>query len=341
MSSVRYLEGLVPDDALLHLPFDDDANHGDSVASISAAKGPDATLIGATNPTWEVLRNGRRGARFDGTSQELRSTGISSAARHIFVSASFVGAVFDTGYNGLLSTSSFGLFLGNTGTVDTWFDFGYGDTIRKDGSASNVGPMSGVPGLIEGELASGYTVDNIIIGEDRAQGRYWDGAIYGVVISPRVLTGYELANMRLWGHLVGRTSKAAGLTLDFPTPEQIFHYKNQGIDRYSRLEDLPEDFSKVDLAREYEDGGHSFYEISDVGTTGFEVAFNGISLAKRQVLDEFAREVRTTREFNFYNYRHQRTYKVRIARGGYRARHQRHRSWRHDCSFRLLTYPGD
>lgn len=145
------------------------------------------------------VQNGKQSIYFDGTKNPLSYSG-SFTARHIFVVASFDDATFNASeYQGLVTDNNGvnGLLVGSPGTNKfTDFSFGSGYQYRKFdigyASSNQLAPVSGQKAIMEISLTTGWSLDGVLIGRDRAfTARKWKGHFFEALFYSEIQGEFE------------------------------------------------------------------------------------------------------------------------------------------------------
>lgn len=140
---------------------------------------------------------------FDSATSSPVTNSSSVVLNTMFVVASASGSTFGSQYRGLLGGPGAGDPLGLVGTLSSnlFFDAGNGQVYRKANTvyANNnmVGPMSGLPKVIEMQYTAGIGFAlGIQIGKDRNFAtRLWDHNVFEIMIYTRILNDYERARI--------------------------------------------------------------------------------------------------------------------------------------------------
>lgn len=305
-------------------------------------------IVQATDPpvlTANVFA-GKYGWHFDATKNPLMYTGATVTPKHIFILASYDDATFNE-FRALLSGASGAsgqyLLLGDNGT-DHFVDPGLGanfayrknDIAHPDNDAK--APIDGTFALIEVQMPSGFTLDDIQVGNaDGLSNHAWKGYFVEMFMYDRVLTDAERQSILLYFNLEFQLHSLLGLNLYFPSDSFVPY-------RRRRFYAEPPMFSKITDTFEFEDGGKTFNEVADTAPRRWEYDYRFVNSTlptdpgEVRLFDEFYEMVRLATPFNFTDKYGTVWDNVRIE--NYDRDHDAHKPWRQTIKFRLIRYPN-
>lgn len=260
-------------------------------------------------------------------------------AKHVFILAKYdLAANFGGSYRGLISdNNAITVLVGDNAASSTTFtNIGFGGNYAYKKSqtafaeANQQAPFTNFE-LLETILTSGFSLQSLRVGQQTTNtARRWRGRWADLKLYSSVLSGNDLRKLRLYYDLKFQLWLTAITTLEFPDPTLT------GIN-WRRFKRAPLDWDSVSDSFEFEDGGRTFNERTDTPPIEWEVGFEGLTRAQLDIFDEFNRAARRSRSFSFVDKFGDTHTGVRI--GSYSSDHDDYKSWRHNCSFRLIKYP--
>lgn len=165
--------------------------------------GNSRTLTGNAGnaPVLTEYNNENYGWYFDGTRDPLVYTGAVTV-KHAFIVAAAEGAAFDLN-RGLITGPAAGDLVVSEATGTEFFDFSgtYPDMVYRKSNvvlanASQAAPMNNTLALIELSSATGFALDGIQLGQQKALGtRLWKGIFMEGLFSDRVYNDAERARL--------------------------------------------------------------------------------------------------------------------------------------------------
>lgn len=343
-----FLSELVPQTGLLaDYPHDDAAANRDTpgnVLSVTDYSGNGRGLapgIGASYPDYVLDGlNGHPVIQFAAENSLLFAGSVTP--KHVFIVAQYdLAANFGGTFRGLIGGDTSGdILTGDNGASSTKFtnfanggDYSYIKShVAAAGESAQEAPFS-YPELLEVSFSSGFTLDGIKLGQQKANsGRRWYGPVGDTKLYSVAKTGNDLRALRLFYDLKYLLWLTAGTTLEFPDPT-ITNIP------YKHFDELPRPWAEITDAYEYEDGGMSFNTRTDNPKREWQLDMRGgLAKAQTDIFDAFWEAVGINRTFSFTDKDGTVWDNVRVV--SYSRSHQEHKSWSRDVSFRLCKYPS-
>lgn len=329
-------------------PLDNDTV-GASVINDESGNNKDMAPVGLDTDiptiTANVL-NGRQGVVHN-ADQYPMAWAAAVSIRDVFIVAKVDDTTdFDDPYRGLLSgvdDTNYPVLVGK-GTTTRWLNNAEGapsmgwlldDVLQAEGART--APFDSFRRIRVTTSGTALALDGIQVGRDREHtDRLFKGKWTDLMLFSTQRTEDEAKAISLYQDLKFNLWRTNGTSINFPTPGMT------GI-AYRRFYTVPERWDDTVASHEYEDGGMSFNEISDIAIKEWEVEFDCVAqthaLAKTQyeIFDEFWNAVRTSRSFNFTDKYGTTHTGVRVKK--YSRDHRAHKSWQNEAAFTLVKYP--
>lgn len=260
-------------------------------------------------------------------------------ARHFFVVAKYNGANFGSSYRGLISDQATNpVLLGNNSSGTTFFDLTPLSVTYYKAQTNYVQSAMSAPlnsyALVEISSASGWALDGIQIGQDRADSsRRWSGWVVEPLIFSSVLTDFERKRVNLYYDLkysLWKTNGAVNYEIEFPSPWMLpelgyYHYR-----------EIPVNWDSVTIKHEYEDSGASFADTTDTPPQYWEIEYTGLTSDEAQIFDAFNDAVRRKHTFTFTAKDGTEHSGVRI--DSYERNHEGNKAWNNSVKFTLVKF---
>lgn len=337
----EYLSALVPTANLwAWYPLNETATDGAFVTTVADASGNGRDLAAAgaapDAPVWAANGLGsRKTIVFNQESPLQRVEAVN--LKHIFIVAkSGAVATFDT-FRGLIGDAGAadGILMGDSGT-SKFFNWTYGAGFSYVKSQvlyaenNQQAPFTNFE-LMEIAKSAGFGYSGLRVGQDRNNVlRKWIGSVAEIITYTSVLSANDVYKLRLYFDLKFGLWRTSGTALFFPHPDVT------GI-QWERFYAEPLDWEDVTVSHEYDDRGRSFNDISDTPPQFWEIGFTGLTTEEADIFDAFNNQVRRSRTFSLVDKWGETHTGLRIM--SYKRSHEKHKSWIHECRFKLVKYP--